>query len=75
VIAALIVDGIFGLAGLIPSERPTADDVFGEIGLDYKLALNVIAAIVFVVLMYLTLRPSPDATGDARLAGATAQSR
>jgi len=41
---ALIVDGVFGLVGLVPTgPRPTRTDVFGSIGLDYKLALNVIA--------------------------------
>jgi len=40
VIAALIVDLIFGLAGLIPETRPTRNDIFGSVQLDYKLALD-----------------------------------
>jgi len=56
VIAALIVDGVFSLAGLIPATRPTRADVFGSIQIDYKLALNVVATGVFGVLMYLTVR-------------------
>jgi uncharacterized membrane protein YraQ (UPF0718 family) len=55
VIAALIVDGLFGLAGLIPTgPRPTRMDVFGTIELDYKLVLNVIGTAIFAALFWLT---------------------
>jgi uncharacterized membrane protein YraQ (UPF0718 family)/YHS domain-containing protein len=54
IVAALAVDGIFSLAGLVPTARPSADDVFGEIALDYKLVLNVIALAVFAALIALT---------------------
>ena len=44
ILAALIVDGVFGLVGLVPTgPRPTRTDVFGSVGLNYKLVLNVIA--------------------------------
>jgi len=56
VIAALIVDGLFSLADLVPSSRPSRADVFGSIELDYKLALNAVATAVFALLMYLTVR-------------------
>jgi hypothetical protein len=56
VIAALAVDGVFSLADLIPSARPTRADVFGQVSVDYKLVLNVIATIVFVALIALTMR-------------------
>ena len=56
VIAALIVDGLFSLAGLIPETRPTKSEIFGSIELDYKLVLNAIALVVFAALIYLTLR-------------------
>jgi uncharacterized protein len=56
VIAALIVDGLFGVAGLIPDVRPTRADVFGEVRVDCKLALNALATAVFVVLFALTAR-------------------
>jgi hypothetical protein len=56
VIAALIVDGAFGLTNLIPDDRPATEDVFESIALDYKLALNVIFLAVFGALMYLTVR-------------------
>ena len=56
VLAALVVDVVFSAAGLIPDTRPSTNDVFGSIELDYKLVLNVLAAVVFVALMGLTLR-------------------
>jgi uncharacterized membrane protein YraQ (UPF0718 family) len=56
VIAALIVDGLFSTAGLIPSARPSRADVFGSIELDYKLALNAFATLVFAGLAYLGMR-------------------
>jgi hypothetical protein len=55
VIAALIVDALFSLAGLIPETRPTTEEIFGSIELNYKLVLNLLAMIVFGALMYLTL--------------------
>jgi uncharacterized membrane protein YraQ (UPF0718 family) len=57
VIAALAVDALFSIGGLIPEgPRPTRDDVLGTIGVDYKLFLNVAGAAAFVALMYLTVR-------------------
>jgi uncharacterized membrane protein YraQ (UPF0718 family)/YHS domain-containing protein len=57
VLAALAVDGLFSAAGLIPTgPRPTRDDIFGSIELDYKLALNVLALVVFAALFLLTAR-------------------
>jgi uncharacterized membrane protein YraQ (UPF0718 family)/YHS domain-containing protein len=57
VAAALAVDGIFSALGLIPSgPRPSRADVFGSVQLDYKLVLNVLAAVVFAVLFWLTAR-------------------
>jgi uncharacterized membrane protein YraQ (UPF0718 family) len=55
VAAALAVDVLFGALGLIPEgARPTRDDVFGSIELDYKLVLNVVATAVFAALFGLT---------------------
>lgn len=55
VIAALIVDGVFGLAGLIPTgPRPTRTDIFGTIEVDYKLFLNILGTVIFVALFWLT---------------------
>jgi uncharacterized membrane protein YraQ (UPF0718 family)/YHS domain-containing protein len=56
VVAALAVDGLFSLAGLVPGSRPSSADVFGTIEADYKLVLNVIATIVFGALFWLTAR-------------------
>ena len=54
VIAALIVDGIFSAADLIPTTRPTRDDIFGSVQVDYKLFLNVFGVIVFAALFWMT---------------------
>jgi YHS domain-containing protein len=54
--AALVVDALFDLVGLVPSARPSADDVFGGIALDYKLVLDVLALAVFAALIALTRR-------------------
>jgi len=55
IVAALIVDGIFGLVGLVPTgPRPSRTDVFGSVGLDYKLVLNVIATAIFLALLWLS---------------------
>lgn len=56
VIAALIVDGLFAAAGLIPDVRPAGSDIFGEVKVDYKLLLNVLATAMFAALFALTLR-------------------
>jgi len=56
VIAALIVDGIFSAGGLIPSFRPSRDDIFGSIGLDYKLFLNALGLGIFAALFWVTAR-------------------
>jgi uncharacterized membrane protein YraQ (UPF0718 family)/YHS domain-containing protein len=56
VLAALVVDLAFGALGLIPHARPTRDDVFGSIAVDYKLALNVLGVAVFAALFRLTAR-------------------
>ncbi|HEY3553268.1 MAG TPA: permease [Solirubrobacterales bacterium] len=55
VIAALLVDGIFGLANLIPTgPRPTREDVFGSIEVDYKLFLNVLGLAIFAALFWVS---------------------
>ncbi len=56
VIAALIVDGLFSSAGLIPSVRPTRADIFGSIKIDYKLFTNVLGVAIFAALFWLTMR-------------------
>jgi uncharacterized protein len=56
VIAALIVDGLFDAAGLIPQARPTRAEVFGEVTIGYTLVLNALATLAFVALLTLTHR-------------------
>jgi uncharacterized membrane protein YraQ (UPF0718 family)/YHS domain-containing protein len=57
VIAALIIDAVFGGLGLIPTgARPSRGDIFSPIHLDYKLALNILGTLIFAALMYLTAR-------------------
>jgi uncharacterized protein len=60
VIAALIVDGLFSAVDLIPTDRPNREDIFGEVEVNYKLFLNIAAAIVFVALFWLTRRPGAE---------------
>jgi hypothetical protein len=75
VIAALIVDLVFGLAGLIPETRPTRADIFGSVQLDYKLALNLLGLAIFSALLWLTRRDAPriNATCPAHAAASPAE--
>jgi uncharacterized membrane protein YraQ (UPF0718 family)/YHS domain-containing protein len=54
--AALAVDGLFSLLGLVPTARPTRADIFQTIQVDYKLALNLIALAIFAALFGMTMR-------------------
>jgi hypothetical protein len=54
VLAALVIDLSFSALGLIPDTRPSTEDLFGSIELDYKLVLNAAATIAFAVLWGLT---------------------
>jgi hypothetical protein len=57
VIAALIVDGLFSVLGLIPTgPRPSHADIFGTITVNYKLLLNVLGLVVFAAFFWLTAR-------------------
>jgi uncharacterized protein len=56
VTAALIVDGLFSAAGLIPRARPTRADIFSSIELDYKLFANIAGVAIFAALFALTMR-------------------
>jgi uncharacterized membrane protein YraQ (UPF0718 family) len=59
VAAALTIDALFSGLGVIPDgARPTREDVFGSIELDYKLALNILAALIFAALFWLTASTS-----------------
>jgi uncharacterized protein len=64
ILAALIVDGVFGVVGLVPTgPRPTRTDVFGSVGLNYKLVLNVIATAIFLALVWLSRSGSGAGAG------------
>ncbi len=65
VLAALAIDLLFGALGLIPTERPSTEDVFGSIALDYKAVLNALATVVFVALIALTRRRGAMAPAHA----------
>jgi uncharacterized membrane protein YraQ (UPF0718 family) len=64
VAAALVIDVVFGAVGLIPSERPSTDDVFGTIELDYKAALNALGLGTFVILFAITVRAEGPSIGQ-----------
>jgi uncharacterized membrane protein YraQ (UPF0718 family) len=74
VLAALVIDLTFGALGLIPSERPSTDDVFGTIQLDYKAVLNALGLLIFAALFATTAHRSstePDRSGSAAEAPGT----
>jgi uncharacterized membrane protein YraQ (UPF0718 family) len=55
VIAALAVAGLFGVLGLFPTgPRPTREDIFGTIEVDYKLFLNLLGTAAFLALLWLS---------------------
>jgi uncharacterized membrane protein YraQ (UPF0718 family) len=56
IVAALIVDGLFSAAGLIPTTRPSRDEIFGSIQFDYKLWLNLLGTVIFATLIWITMR-------------------
>jgi uncharacterized protein len=57
VVAALVVDGIFSLFGLVPSHRPSIASIAERpVTWNYTSVLDIVFAVVFVVLIALTLR-------------------
>jgi uncharacterized membrane protein YraQ (UPF0718 family) len=67
VISALVVNGLFGAAGLIPHARPTRGQIFSSVKVDYRLFTNIIGLAVFTALFALSRR-----RGSAAAAGAAA---
>jgi uncharacterized protein len=59
IIAALIVDLGFGGLGLIPESRPTTEDVFGSVQINYKFFLTIFGLIIFGTLWRLAARAGP----------------
>jgi hypothetical protein len=62
VLAALIVDGLFSAAGLIPSIRPTHTQIFSAIAVNYTLFADVLAVAAFAALLGLSTRPTVSNT-------------
>ena len=57
VLAALAVDGIFSATGLVPTHRPSIDSITSRgIEWNYTTALNIVAFLVFGLLLALTMR-------------------
>jgi uncharacterized membrane protein YraQ (UPF0718 family)/YHS domain-containing protein len=56
VIAALIVDGLFSGAGLIPHIRPSRAEIFSPLRVNYTLFTNILGVLIFVALFALTFR-------------------
>jgi uncharacterized protein len=56
VLAALVIDLAFGAVGLIPESRPSTEDVFGTIELNYKAVLNLAGLVAFAALFLLTVK-------------------
>jgi uncharacterized membrane protein YraQ (UPF0718 family) len=58
--AALIVDGIFSAAGLVPGKRPSIDHVANRgIHWNYTTALDIVAFVVFALLFGAAVRGRP----------------
>jgi uncharacterized protein len=62
IVAALAVDALFSALGLIPTGRPSREDIFGSVELDYKLVLNVLGLAVFTALFWLSARDGSRAS-------------
>jgi uncharacterized membrane protein YraQ (UPF0718 family)/YHS domain-containing protein len=81
VIAALIVDGLFSLLGLVPTHRPSVESIVERpVTWNYTSVLDVIFGVVFVALIALTLRrgakdPVCGMTVDRNAGGPTSSHR
>jgi uncharacterized protein len=77
VVAALAVDGLFSVAGLVPSHRPSVDSIAERpVTWNYTSVLDILFALVFVALIALTLRrgvkdPVCGMTVDRKAGGPT----
>jgi uncharacterized membrane protein YraQ (UPF0718 family) len=71
VLAALVVDLVFGGLGLIPASRSGTKEVFGKIKADYKLALNIAGLVIFAALFATTIRRRPTTSAPSTAAGSS----
>jgi uncharacterized membrane protein YraQ (UPF0718 family)/YHS domain-containing protein len=57
VLAALAVDGLFSVAGLVPGDRPSVDSIAERpVTWNYTSVLDILFGLVFVALLALTFR-------------------
>jgi uncharacterized membrane protein YraQ (UPF0718 family) len=56
VLAALLVDLLFGAAGLVPHARPSRGEIFEHVRLNFTLLANAFSLSVFAALFALTMR-------------------
>ena len=57
IIASLVVDALFSLAGLVPTHRPSVDSITDRpVTWNYTSVLDILFALVFVALFGLTFR-------------------
>jgi uncharacterized protein len=81
VVAALVVDGIFSAAGLVPRHRPSVDSIVARgVSWNYTTFLNVVFLVVAAWLLALTVRrgardPVCGMTVDRTAGGPTAVHR
>jgi YHS domain-containing protein len=79
VVAALVVDGLFSLVGLVPTHRPSIASIAERpVTWNYTSVLDVIFGVVFVALIALTLRrgtkdPVCGMTVDRKAGGPTSE--
>ncbi len=69
-LAALLTAAAFSVAGAVPAQRPSADDIFGEITLNYRAVLNVLATLVFAALFWASREHRSYGSSTTRAAGA-----
>ena len=53
ILAALIIDLLFGGVGLIPESRPDTADVFGEFSVNYRFFLTLAGVAIFAAMVIL----------------------
>ncbi len=58
VLASLVVNGLFSAAGLIPSARPTHEQIFTPVAVNFTLVANALAFLVFAAMFTVSARPT-----------------
>jgi hypothetical protein len=64
ILAALVVDGLFAVTGLMPHARPSRAEIFSGVKVDYRLFTNVLGAAIFATMFGLTLRRGATGSTD-----------